>query len=454
MGLLKKPYKGTRDFFPPLKRIQNYLFDHMKKTAEIFGYEPYDGPLLEEVDLYLSKSGEELINEQIFSFVDRGQRNVAIRPEMTPTLARMISQVYREYPRPLRWYSIPNLMRYENTQKGRLREHWQFNCDIFGAPKPYGEIEILNIAISLLNSFGANENHFTILINDRNILNELFQNIIKIDKNKSYKLYKLMDKFDKLPTEVFQKELIEILEIESDRDVFKKFISIKNFDELKDFLAGLNLSKVGENLILIYSKLTNLNLNQYIEFSPKIVRGLDYYTGLVFEIYDKSPENRRALCGGGSYDNLLEIFGEENFPGVGFGLGDVTLKDFLETHNLLKNFQEDQYDFFLAFQNEIHIDSVFKFAQKLRGIGLKTIVHPTPTKWSKGQSAAIKKNVKYFAFLSEQDFENEEFQIKSINSANSENKNGELSQTDSQSVNKFPSKIKFNDNLNLLYQLK
>src|SRR5690606_14029859 len=163
MTLSKNPYRGTRDFFPVQKRKRDYLFQKMEETAELFGYEPYDGPLLEEVDLYRAKSGQELINEQIYSFIDRGEREVAIRPEMTPTLARMVAQVHKQVAKPIRWYAIPNLMRYERPQKGRLREHWQFNCDIFGAPDKKGELEILQVAIALMTNLGANENHFEIL---------------------------------------------------------------------------------------------------------------------------------------------------------------------------------------------------------------------------------------------------------------------------------------------------
>jgi histidyl-tRNA synthetase len=146
MALSKKPYKGTRDFFPVQKRTQNFLFEMMSEAAEAFGYEPYDGPMLEEVDLYYAKSGEELINEQIYSFEDRGERKVAIRPEMTPTVARMVAQVHKQEAKPIRWYSIPNLYRYERPQKGRLREHWQWNCDIFGAPENKGELEIIQVS--------------------------------------------------------------------------------------------------------------------------------------------------------------------------------------------------------------------------------------------------------------------------------------------------------------------
>jgi histidyl-tRNA synthetase len=198
MALNKQPYRGTRDFFPKDKRVRDYLFTVMTKTAESFGYESYDGPLLEEVDLYKAKSGEELVNEQIYSFTDRGERFVAIRPEMTPTLARMVAQVHRESTKPLRWFSIPNLMRYEKPQRGRVREHWQLNCDVFGSPGRLGEVEILQVAVELLQSYGANSSHFEILVNDRAIVDAIFKTMMKSSDDQTHRLYKIVDKAKKL----------------------------------------------------------------------------------------------------------------------------------------------------------------------------------------------------------------------------------------------------------------
>ena len=207
MTLGKLPYKGTRDLFPNEKRVQNYLFEKMHTTAQLFGYEPYDGPLLEEVDLYRAKSGEELVNEQIYSFTDRGGREVAIRPEMTPTLARMVAQINREAPKPIRWYAIPNLMRYERPQKGRLREHWQFNVDIFGGKENLAEFEIFNLAITLLQSFGANASHFEILINHRKLVDYLFKDKMQLSSETALKLCKLLDRYKKLPEAAFLEQL-------------------------------------------------------------------------------------------------------------------------------------------------------------------------------------------------------------------------------------------------------
>ena len=209
MTLSKRPYKGCRDFFPLQKRCRDYLFSVMEKTALSFGYEPYDGPMLEEVDLYRAKSGEELINEQIYSFMDRGDREVAIRPEMTPTLARMVSQIHREAVKPIRFFAIPNLFRYEKPQKGRLREHWQFNCDIFGAQEEQASLEILQVALSLFKNFGAKAGQFEILINDRKCVDAIFKGPLNLDDQTQYKLYKIIDKSKKVDKAALKKMVSE-----------------------------------------------------------------------------------------------------------------------------------------------------------------------------------------------------------------------------------------------------
>ena len=211
MALSKKPYKGCRDFYPLDMRVRDYIFDQMKKAAHDFAFEAYDGPLLEEVDLYLAKSGEELINDQIYSFTDRGERKVAIRPEMTPTLARMVAGVHRETSKPIRWYSIPNVMRYEKPQRGRLREHWQMNADVFGAQEHLGEIEILSLMDHLMRNFGADTSMYGILLNDRRVVDSIFTELLKLDTDSSYKLYKVIDKAKKVSNEALDKMVSEII---------------------------------------------------------------------------------------------------------------------------------------------------------------------------------------------------------------------------------------------------
>ena len=366
MALNKQPYRGTRDFFPKDKRVRDYLFQVMTKTAESFGYESYDGPLLEEVELYKAKSGEELINEQIYSFTDRGERFVAIRPEMTPTLARMVAQVHRESSKPLRWFSIPNLMRYEKPQRGRVREHWQLNCDVFGSPGRLGEVEILQVAVELFENYGATHEHFEILLNDRAIVDAVFKSMMKATDEQTYRLYKIVDKAKKVNHEAIQKMVAEVGLSSEAENIFYSYLQLSNFEAVKNFLEKNNQSEIASLFETFVVQTKKANLTDYLKYDPTIVRGLDYYTGIVFEIFDKHPDNRRALCGGGAYANLLQIFNEDPLPGVGFGLGDVTLRDFLEVHNLLPNLEIPVNDIFITFQEDEGLDASLKLARALR----------------------------------------------------------------------------------------
>lgn len=414
MALSKNPYKGTRDLFPLEKRIQNYLFDIMKKTAECFGYEPYDGPLLEEVELYKAKSGEELINEQIYSFTDRGNRFVAIRPEMTPTLARMVAQVHREIPKPIRWYAIPNLMRYENPQKGRLREHWQFNCDIFGVNETDAALEMLLVLSTLMKNFKADSSMFGILINDRRIVDGLFQNVLKLTTEESYKLYKIIDKAKKVSTEALDKMISEIIKDDSKKIIFKNYLKLKNFDELNVLLLELELHSENKLLMEFVSQLKSLSLDHVVQYDPSIVRGLDYYTGMVFEVFDKHPDNRRAICGGGAYANLLQIFNEDPLPGIGFGLGDVTLTDFLKTHNILPDFTKIDLDLLATFQDEEAKLVVTKIAQSLRENDLKVETHLSAVNFKKVFGLAEKKGCDFLLLMGSDELSTGDVLIKHL----------------------------------------
>lgn len=427
MSLSKKPYRGTRDFFPKEKRIQDYIFSKMHLTSQSFGYEHYDGPLLEEVELYKAKSGEELINDQIYSFTDRGERFVAIRPEMTPTLARMVSQVHRELPKPIRWYSIPNLMRYEKPQKGRLREHWQLNCDVFGSPGEMGTLEILQVAITLMENFGANEKHFEILINDRRIVDEIFTNIMKLNKESIYKLYKIIDKSKKVSRDALEKMVSELNLGDENQKTFYQYIDSTSFEDIFK-LIGLNgNTDCTTELKGLQELLSSLEIEKYVKYDPTIVRGLDYYTGVVFEIFDKNPENRRALCGGGAYANLLSIFNETPVPGVGFGLGDVTLTDFLQTHNLLPNFERNDIDLLITYQTEQAKSSSLKLARDLRKLGMTVSCSMEATKFKKVFDVAAKLGAKYVTLCGENELKVSKIQIKNIETK--ENKEIEISNT-------------------------
>lgn len=246
------PYKGVRDFYPEDMAVQNYIFNTWRKIVERNGYVEYSASPLEPTEIYTEKSGAEIVNEQTFTFTDRGNRLVTLRPEMTPTLARMVAARRRNLKFPLRWYSIPNLFRYERPQRGRKREHWQLNCDLLGMAGIEAEKEIISLAYTIMKEFGARDENFEIRINNSDI---------------------------------------------------------NNFKE------------IAPNLV----------------FDSTLARGQTYYTGTVFEIFDTNKENGRSIAGGGRYDNLLEMFDVEPIPAVGFGMGDITMRDFLETHKLKLN---------------------------------------------------------------------------------------------------------------------
>jgi histidyl-tRNA synthetase len=310
-------YKGVRDFYPKDAAIQQYIFDTWARTAESFGFERYDASLLEPSDLYKAKgaANEEMVNDQTYTFTDRGDREVTLRPEMTPTVARMVAGKHRELSFPLRWYSIPNLFRYERMQKGRLREHWQLNCDIFGTTDYTADVEVIALAYQCLIDFGAKPEMFEIQINDRAMMTRLYQ-ALGIGDSMIPAITRLNDRRDKIDAQIYRTELKAI--VGEGLMVEKIIMMLDHSDEQTDVVIGL--AELG---------ITN------VVFNRSLARGFDYYTGTIFEFKDVSGENNRSLLGGGRYDNLTSMFGGEAIPGIGFGFGDVTMRDFLETHKLL-----------------------------------------------------------------------------------------------------------------------
>lgn len=311
--LSTESYKGVRDFYPEDQAVQNFMFSTLRKVVETVGYVEYGASILEPSELYKSKGAEneEMVNEQTYTFTDRGGREVTLRPEMTPTVARMVAARRREFGFPLRLYSIPNVFRYERTQKGRLREHWQLNVDIFGSKSIFADAEILGVAYGIMRSFGAKESDFVIKVGSRVFLNDLIQKK-GLSAESAGKLIRLLDSKAKMSREEFESGLSEL-------------------GLSPDILSTDNIpSDIAE----ILQKFKDENVHNIV-YDPSIVRGFAYYTGMVFEVYDTDPNNNRSLFGGGRYDNLTEMFDDEQVPGVGFGMGDVTLREFLTTRNLI-----------------------------------------------------------------------------------------------------------------------
>lgn len=373
------PYKGTRDFYPEDMAIQRYIFDTWAKTAESFGYERYDASILEPSELYKSKGAEneEMVNEQTYTFIDRGEREVTLRPEMTPTVARMVAARRRDLTFPVRWYSIPNLFRYERPQRGRLREHWQLNCDIFGADDVSADFEMIALAYNVLKAFGAKDADFEIKVNDRAYLNEQFK-MFSFTDEEIHKVITLLDRKDKIDN--FDIELKKITE--------------------KSFIIP-NEAPKGTHAYKVITALDNLGIKN-VKFNPTIVRGFDYYTGTVFEIFDTSKENNRSLIGGGRYDNLTSLFGGDPISGVGFGMGDVTMRDFLETHKLLpKNIHVTAPTVIIIPSDTTQNIEAQKIAQQFRNAGIRTAVDISTRKADKKKSAATKAGAEYILTFTE-----------------------------------------------------
>lgn len=311
--LSTEPYKGVRDFYPEDQALLNYLFATYRRVAQSFGYVEYHASVLEPAELYKAKGSEneEIVNEQTYTFLDRGEREVTLRPEMTPTVARMVSAKRRELGFPLRLFSIPNLFRYERPQRGRLREHWQLNVDLFGSKSVDADVEIVLVAYELMRAFGAQDNDFVIKLGSRSHLDQLVREH-GLSAVAGRELINLLDRKGKIPKEEFDSKLATLGVPE----------------------GALSSDNEPEDIAKVIKALEELGVSNAV-FDPSIVRGFDYYTGLVFEIFDTHPDNNRALFGGGRYDNLTALFDDEPIVGIGFGMGDVTIRDFLAVRNLL-----------------------------------------------------------------------------------------------------------------------
>ncbi len=305
----------------------------MRSVAERYGYLEYDGPMLEPFELYAAKTGEEIVNNQLYWLIDRGERKLAIRPEMTPTLARMVAGKFHELPRPIRLYSIPNLWRYERPQRGRLREHWQLNLDVLGGDALLADAEILSFGLDLMRAFGG-EKFVEIKVNNRRLMDHLFKDVLGLGADAALQVTKAIDARAKMGEEVYQKWMGDLKVTADQQTKMEKFFK-SSFDEV----AKTYPCRGVEELSALFKLLSDSGGRDQIVFDPTVLRGMDYYTGTVFEMYDTSPENRRAMFGGGRYDNLLNLFGKYELSGVGIGMGDVTLRHFLEVHSLLPKFE-------------------------------------------------------------------------------------------------------------------
>lgn len=406
-------YKGVRDFFPEDMTVEKAIFDIWRKVAEKYGYEEYGASVLEPAELYKAKTGEEIVNEQTYTFTDRGDREVTLRPEMTPSLARMIAARKRELVYPVRWYSIPNLFRYEQPQRGRVREHWQLNVDIFGVESIAAEIEAINIASDITRSFGLKDSDFEIRINNRKIMNYVTRDVFGLDETSAQKISKLIDKKDKVKPEWFEAAAMEVF-----GDNTKKFLTLlnsKNFEEFALSLPQTSEEHVGlKEIREVIGGLEKLGITN-ARFDQTLMRGFDYYTGIVFEVYDLNPANRRSVFGGGRYDDLLALFGNEKVPAVGFGAGDVIARDLMETYGTLPKTSAPA-DIAICIVGEQNTSYALEIAQSFRNRGVRVSVDLTNKKLGDQIKNADKRGVARVICIGDEEVKTGKLRMKILSS--------------------------------------
>jgi len=377
-SLSTDPYKGVRDFYPSDWAAHERVFSIIRDRLSLWGYEEYAASPLERSELYEAKTSEEIVKEQTYTFEDRGGRRVTLRPEMTPTLARMVAAKRRELVFPLRWFSVPNCFRYERPQKGRLREHYQLNVDLVGLPSGEADIEIVNVASSVLKAFGASPEQFSIRINSRKLLNAAC-GAAGLDVDASRKYLRLLDKREKMEKKEFSEAVRELAAKDPLDLIEKRDASVKEaLNEIAHVINALKERGVTNTV-----------------FDPTITRGFDYYTDLVFEVFDTSGENSRSLFGGGRYDGLVAAYGGEPVPAVGFGMGDVTLVDFLTTHKLLP-LASNAPLMYVGTPSPSDIPDAQLFARDLRTRGIRVFVNLSDKTLGDQVKNADRKGVPYF----------------------------------------------------------
>ena len=378
---------GFRDFYPePLPHTdvwscdaRQYIFDKWRTTAKRYGFHEYDGPPLEPLELFTTKSGEEIVG-QLYNFVDKGERSISLRPEMTPTLARMVAAHERNYKKPVKWFAIPQLFRYERQQKGRLREHFQFNADLIGETDPAADAELIALLIDTLRSFSLTAEDFVIRLSSRNAWHDFFKHGGG-DSTHEYDFFQVIDKIERAAPEESEKKLAAL---------GFSLAAVNTFIE-----SG----KPTAELESILQNLAARGLRDFVKIDYRVIRGLAYYTGVVFEAFDRKGEFR-AIAGGGRYNNLVKLIsgGKVDLPALGFGMGDVVLLELLKERNLLPKFDATTDVFVLIEDEALRLQSL-RLVHQLRGAGFAVEYALTPTKPDKQFKRAQELKVGFSAKL-------------------------------------------------------
>jgi len=409
--------KGTSDWLPEEFLIRQYIFNTWRQICQRYGFEEYLTPLVESVDLYRAKSGEDIGGKELVTFTDLGGRELSIRPEMTPSVTRLVSKIYATWPKPIKFFSIANFIRNEKPQRGRNREFWQLNCDIFGSDSLRAEIEILQLALDLMLEFDPPQDSFTLFINNRKLIDGVLKlsGAGSLSSEQKMAVVRTLDKWSKLKLEDTEKRLQEAGLDNNAIGIIKRFMTSSTLEELLQNLPELqNNSGLTESREVIKT-LTDLGYGDWLGFNPTVIRGFDYYDGLVFEVFDNHPDNNRAMFGGGRYNGLSSIFGVANFPSVGIAPGDETIRLFLQSWKLLDQVAAAQSErYYLPLLDPSLALDCDRLAKKLRAQGKNVLLGLEEQKVGKALEFANKKNISQVIILGGDENKRKIYKIKDM----------------------------------------
>ena len=388
-----KGLPGFRDFFPEEFALRAHIFEAMRGVSRRYGFEEYDGPPLESTDLYTGKSGPEIL-AQLYHFTDKGGREVALRPEMTPTLARMVAERANGLRKPIRWFSIPQLFRYERQQRGRLREHFQLNADLVGEPGPLGDAEIIALAIDVMRALGLSAADVRVRVSDRRLLAVLLEEI-GIGTARQALAFDALDKLGRSEYGPRRKALADAGASEDAIAALESLPQIKTWADLEERFPSA--AGAGQPLRETLAALESMGLGDFLDLDLTIVRGLAYYTGTVFELFD-AQRTLRAICGGGRYDRLLDQIGGVDLPALGFGMGDVVLGELLKERGLAPNAPPGAEVFVVSVTTEDR-PTVLRLSHDLRDAGVRVEYSLTDDKMGKQLKLADARGARYAVVL-------------------------------------------------------
>jgi histidyl-tRNA synthetase len=406
------PPKGTNDWLPEEFIIRQYIFDTWRKVCQSYGFAEYLTPLLESAQVYKAKSGEDVGNKELMTITDRAGRELAIRPEMTPSVTRLVSKIYKQEAKPIKLYSVANFIRNEKPQRGRNREFWQLNGDIFGSDSLEADREIMQMAIDIMLAFKAPKNSFKLYINSRDLIESVLDLAGIRDKDKVL-VIRLMDKWDKLKKEDINKAFQDINVSNDSFEIIFKFMNSQDDKELLKELPQLKNSQGLSDISVVMQKLSDLGYSDYIAFNPTVIRGLDYYDALVFEIFDLNKDNNRAMFGGGRYNSLADIFGQKAFPAVGFAPGDETTRLFLETWGLLGEIKKKEKYYLPLLNNKLKKETA-KLALALRKENYNIEEGLDVIKIGKALEYANKKDITKVIILGDKEYKEGKYKVKDM----------------------------------------